>query len=182
MGRSNHRGVAAIALGLLATSPLLALGIAMLPEPDVPLELPDTSVVGRLAFVPSRGRGTTPHIDVTRPDGEKLSLVCGLRHEFVEDGVIPCGDVTRMHSLLDDRQGRAWYFRESALVFRVVELRVDQGPQFEFADQIDAIRENTKLSRRLMQIMLGATVGGLWPLMSYLIYRMIRMRSPGTVS
>lgn len=174
----NQRLAIVVALGAIASLVLVVPQIIfLLPstmQSNIPSELPATVLSGQITYLPSLGRGFTPKIVVTGETGEVVSAICGLRPQFVRDRVIPCNDPNAMKLLFNGKKGHVWYFDETALEKRVVQIGVDNGPQFYFADQIPAIRANAELSKKYFFVTLILGVVGVLVLTILAAYLIIR--------
>lgn len=174
----NQRLAIIVALGVIASLilvvPQIIFALPSTIQSNIPSELPATVLSGQITYLPSLGRGVTPKIIVTGETGEAVSAICGLRPQFVGDRVIPCNDAKAMKLLFDGNKGHVWYFDVSALEKRVVQISVDNGPQFYFADQIPAIRANAELSQKSLLITLILEVIGVWALTALSVYLFIR--------
>lgn len=175
----RNRGVSVVVtLGVIASLILVVPQITfLLPsamQSNIPNKLPDTVLSGQITYLPSLGRGVTPKIVITSETGEVVSAICGLRPQFVGDRVIPCNDPKAMRLLFDGKKGRVWYFDVSGLEKRVLQISVDNGPEFSFADQIQAIRANAHQSQKSLVLTLILEVIGVWSLTALSAYLIIR--------
>lgn len=172
----------AFLVGLLLTVTILACHVALFgllsPDGPLPTALPPTQVRGTLSYLPSRGRGTTPAIVVASANGAPTTFACAVPDNFVDRGVIPCNDREQMRSLIEGRIGTVWYFNEAAIVLRVIQLHVDGGAQFHFANQLAALRAQRLYSNKVAYLSLAAEAVFFWLLFSYVTFLVISRRGP----